>query len=213
MIARFATYGPRLLSRVLPEAEWRGDPFRRSIYLTFDDGPNPGVTEPILRSLEENDAHATFFLLGENAVRYPDLVRDIHRAGHSIGAHGYAHSDPWRQKVQDLLMNFEQGCSVVERIINRDIRMIRPPYGHHRRSLAHWAKDTGRRVIMWDVMPADFVRGAIASKVEQFVRSTVRPGSIIVLHDNPNCASVTLPVLDSLLPALREDGWRLRALL
>ena len=212
MIIPLATYGPRFFHSLLPEATWRGDRSDRIAYFTFDDGPSPCVTEPILETLEQFNAQATFFMLGEKVRKAPDLVRTVADAGHAVGAHGFTHADPWRQRIEDLRLNFEKGCAAIEEVLDEHVRVIRPPYGHHRPGLSRWARRTQRTVVMWDVMPGDFLPGATAELVAAFVRNAIRPGSIIVLHDNPRFVPIARNALCRLLSELTEEGWQFRAI-
>ncbi|HEX7072181.1 MAG TPA: polysaccharide deacetylase family protein, partial [Rhodothermales bacterium] len=207
MIVFFSSYVPRLVSRFISFAVWRSDATERVIHLTFDDGPSATETVRILDTLDRHGARATFFLLGTNAMQHPELVREIVRRGHGIGGHGHAHLDPWRSRAADVVHDFETGCGILEEITGAHVRLIRPPYGRLRPCLMQWARATGRMPVMWDVMPGDYLPRISPTRIRRAVERMIRPGSIVVLHDNPSVAPVTAEALDQLLPVLRRSGW------
>jgi len=209
-----ATYGVRLAPRIWPDLLWRLPPLGsddRLVYLTFDDGPTP-QTPRYLDILAQYDAHATFFLLGRQMERHPHTVDLLLEAGHTVGNLGYAHSDPWRTSTPALLAEFGRTTDLLTAHLGQPPRWLRPPYGHFTRALRGWSLSRRQRVVMWDVMPGDFLRGVTSQQITQRVLRPVRPGSIVVLHDNANVASVTPVALDALLSDLTADGWRFAAL-
>ena len=211
MIPTVATHLPRLLHPLLPSCAWRRPGDARNLYLTFDDGPSR-QTETLLNLLDRYDAKVTFFLLGEQCERYPDVAREMVRRGHVVGCHGYTHLDAWRARRSQVLQDFIHGCEVLETIVDSRMRWIRPPYGHLRPALVRWARATKREVVLWDVMPGDYLPGADARTIAAFVERMSVPGSIVVLHDNQRCLPLTLQALGTLLPGLRAADWQLRAL-
>ncbi|GAB5518362.1 MAG: polysaccharide deacetylase family protein [Rhodothermales bacterium] len=209
-----ATYGVRLAPRIWPDVLWRLPPLTpedRVVYLTFDDGPTPH-TPRLLDLLARYEARATFFLLGRHIEQYPSMVDVLLDAGHTLGNHGYSHADPWRTSTETILREFDRTTRLLEDHMDTPPRWLRPPYGHLTRSLRAWSLSRRQRMTMWDVMPGDFLHGVTASQITQRVLRTVRPGSIVVLHDNLKVAEVTPPALDTLLADLTRDGWRFAAL-
>ncbi|MEM6644902.1 MAG: polysaccharide deacetylase family protein [Bacteroidota bacterium] len=210
-----ATYGVRLAApRIWPDLLWRLPPLSghdRVVYLTFDDGPTQH-TPRLLDTLARYDARATFFLLGRQMDQHPHTVDLLLDAGHTLGNHGYTHPDPWRTPTAVLLAEFERTAQRLTGHIGQPPRWLRPPYGHFTRVLRAWGLSRRQRMVMWDVMPGDFLRGVTSRQITQRVLRTVRPGSIVVLHDNPNVAEVTPPALAALLSDLSADGWRFAAL-
>lgn len=182
---------PRVWSR-LPVAE-------QTLYLTFDDGPSR-ATETALERLRAHGARATFFVLGEAAAAHPDLVEAVRAGGHTVGSHGWRHSDPWRTRDPDRWQDVG------------DARWIRPPYGHVTPALLRHARRHDQHVALWDVMPADFDPRRSPEQITARVLARLRPGSIAVLHDGPEMAGRVGRVLDLLLPRLRDEGWELAAL-
>ncbi len=149
------------------------------ILLTFDDGPHPETTPWILHYLKSQNLKAIFFVLGKNAERYPDLLTEIQREGHIIGNHGYDHLKGWRISTSDFLKNVERGFDVT------GSTLFRPPYGQ-----IGWSQYQSIKakydVMMWSVMPGDFITTINTDQVLAKVNKSLMAGDIIVLHDNPD---------------------------
>ena len=212
LIPYLATHGLRPVQRFFPDLLWRVEAEAPTAYLTFDDGPTPEVTRPLLDSLAEYDAQATHFLVGRNAEAHPDLVEAITAAGHRVGNHTFTHPDPWRVPREDLAREVQRTTELLEDLVRRPVRALRPPYGHPTGFLREWCAAQNQRMVMWDVMPGDYLRTATASRVSSFVVNHIRPGSIVVLHDNPICEDVTPAALDTILGTLTDRGWSFDAL-
>lgn len=176
---------------ILPELVWHGDRTQRTVYLTFDDGPTPGVTEFILEQLAAYKATAAFFCLGIQVENHRELFEQIQQAGHIVGNHAFHHIDGWRCTRKTYLDNVQQCAEVFES------KFFRPPYGHIRPNSIRILKHQ-YHIIMWDVMPRDFDSSLSVKKMLNICREEIRPGSIIVLHDNNKAA----PALQQLLPEL-----------
>lgn len=207
MISTVATYLPRLARPLLPHVLSRIETSERVLYLTFDDGPSE-VTTDLLEVLDAHGAHGTFFLIGQQVLRYPESVATLTQRGHGIGNHGYRHRDPWLRPRRPLLEDFQENRRLLQEMTGIDALFCRPPYGHWRPVLDAWARRTGSQVVLWDVMPGDYLRFMSLDRLVSFTRRTVRTGSIIVLHDAPRAPAL----LKQLLPALSADGWRLTSL-
>lgn len=207
-----ATQGLRPFQRFFPDMLWRVDASRRVAYLTFDDGPTPSITPQILDTLARYDARATCFLVGANADEHPELVRDLHQAGHRIGNHTYTHPDAWDTPHDVVRRELSKTTMRLEEITGATVPVMRPPYGHPTGAMRTWCAERQQRMVMWDVMPGDFLQTATQKGVEEFVINHVRPGSIIVLHDNPICKDVTPDALDTILSTLTASGWSFEAL-
>lgn len=212
LVPYLATHGLRPFQRFFPDLLWRVDSNARTAYLTFDDGPTPELTEPILDCLARYDAQATHFLVGDHADAHPELVRRIVTAGHRIGNHTYHHVDPWSVSQDTLARELQETTATLESIAQTGVRALRPPYGHPTGFLRRWCAEHHQRMVMWDVMPGDFLQTATTDRVASFVLNYIRPGSVIVLHDNPICEDVTPAALERILDTLTTEGWRFDAL-
>lgn len=203
------TVVPRCVSWMFDSTLWSlpGDFVRPRIALTFDDGPEPGVTERVLAALARHRAPATFFMLGRNVRRHPDLVRRVADAGHAIGNHSDSHIDGWRVRTPALLADFNRGTDALAGILRHPPHWMRPPYGHLTLPLIVWCRQQQQRMVMWDVAPPDYCPGVSQREVHQLLDNWLRPGSIVLLHDNATAGAVTPKLLDDYLPRLRDAGW------
>jgi len=212
LVPYLATHGLRPFQRYFPDMLWRVEAKARTAYLTFDDGPTEELTDDLLDLLAEYDAQATHFLVGQHAEAHPDRVRAIVSAGHRIGNHTYTHVDPWSVPEEELLAELTRTSKRLSELAQSRIQALRPPYGHPTGTLRRWCAEQNQRMVMWDVMPGDYLKTATAARVSRFVIRHVRPGSVIVLHDNPICEDVTLPALETILDTLISEGWSFDAL-
>jgi peptidoglycan/xylan/chitin deacetylase (PgdA/CDA1 family) len=205
---------PALL-RLLPIGWWRG-PARSAdgrpvLYLTFDDGPTPGITERVLQLLAEYDARATFFVLGRQAKEHPKLLKQIAAAGHTIGSHGMQHRDSWRTKPATAFQDVEAAQRILRFHLGQVPRLYRPPYGRiHWRMWPQLRKQ--HQIVLWDVMPGDFDPAVSAQQCCVRILAHARPGSIIVLHDNAATAAKLPVILPVILGHFQELGYTFRGL-
>ena len=177
---------PRIFRLIWPQLQWKND--SDEITLTFDDGPYPDTTPWILDYLDEQGLKAIFFVVGEQGERHPDLMDEISRRGHRIGNHGYRHLKGWKLSVAEFKENVSRGAQVSGSTI------FRPPYGQMGyRQYRAIKKDY--KVVMWSVMPGDFVEGIDVGKRMAKVNKSLRPNDIVVLHDNPKHIDKTKQML------------------
>jgi peptidoglycan/xylan/chitin deacetylase (PgdA/CDA1 family) len=202
---------PRLAAPFFPDILWRGPDSARTLYLTFDDGPDE-TTPALLDLLAQHGVAATFFLLGERARRRPDLVRAVRAAGHTIGQHTDTHVDAWRTPAVTIAAEMERATETLADITDEVVRWMRPPYGHFTPRMRAWCRARGQRIVMWDAMPGDFLSSATPQTVSRRTLRLARPGSVLVLHEGGHARSVTPPALARALPALLADGYRFAAL-
>ncbi len=176
-----------------------------SVYLTFDDGPTPGVTEFILDRLAEYDAKATFFCLGKNAEQHPHLFRMIVEGGHRIGNHTYSHQKGWNMSLERYLedVDFANG------LLRSDL--FRPPYG---RITPMQARRIGERyhIVMWDVLSRDYSQFVSPRSCLHNVTRHVRGGSIVAFHDSVKSFRNMRYALPRTLEYLREKGLKCAAI-
>ena len=212
LVQLVGTRVPRLASRHFPDILWRVSTSSRTVFLTFDDGPTRQMTAPLIDLLARYDVPASFFLLGCQARRHPGLVRAIAQAGHTIGNHTYNHPDAWRSPTTTVLRELEHTTGLLEDIARQPVRWMRPPYGRFTRAMRRWCQLRRQRCTMWDLGPGDYLPHVTSEAIVEHVERMVRPGSIIVLHDNPKAHAVTLPALKTLLKRMRDRGWQFGAL-
>ncbi|EJC80744.1 putative xylanase/chitin deacetylase [Rhizobium leguminosarum bv. trifolii WSM2297] len=195
----------------------------RSIYLTFDDGPNPGCTGQILDLLAEHRVPATFFVLGAYVKVHPDLVRRTAAEGHLIANHTMTHLDltVCSSEVIEREIN-EANRAIVSACPHAAVQHIRAPYGAWNEDVLSRSMDAGLRPVHWSVDPRDWSRPGVDAIVDA-VLAAARPGAIVLLHDGcppdeigtcklNGLRDQTLSALLAIIPALRGRGFSFRSL-
>ncbi len=176
------------------------------VWLTIDDGPDPEDTPQILKLLEQHQATATFFLIGERAARHPELVRAIREAGHEIGCHTHTHPTRWF-----WIMGPERVAAEIDRAleaIGGEISLFRSPVGIKNVFLSRIIQERGLRYLGWTIRSGDGL-GRELDPIVRRVRRLAAPGSIILMHEGPSVASgVRVEAIRSVLAGLAEDGLR-----
>lgn len=168
---------PYLLTRLYPKALWRADRFSRKIYLTFDDGPVEAATPLVLDMLNRYRVPATFFCVGDNVVKNRPIFERIVAEGHAVGNHSFHHVNGWNTDTKKYLQDVED-CA---KLFHSDL--FRPPYG--RMKPAQYSALRRRyRIILWDVLSADYDAGTSKEQCLQNVLKNVRNGSVVVFHDS-----------------------------
>ena len=201
----FLPYTPRLLHRLFPDFTWRMPGAGSAVYLTFDDGPIPQVTPWVLDQLAAHKAQASFFCVGDNALRHPDVLAQVQAAGHTVANHTQHHLSGWHTPAADYLLDVQLCAQSVPSTL------FRPPYGQMTWTQAAWLK-RHFRVIMWDVLSGDYDRRLSAQQCLRHVQRHARPGSIIVMHDSLKAEPNLRYLLPSVLDFLTAQGWEMHAL-
>lgn len=181
------------------------------LYLTFDDGPVPGITDKILACLKKHNVEATFFCVGHNVEKYPAIFRSVLEAGHQVGNHTFNHLDAWRVDKEGYLNNVEK-CHGVLSKNGAETFLFRPPNGKLTFKLAEQLRLRGYKIVMWSLLSGDFLKSMQPKKCSRHVLRWVKNGDIIVFHDNPKTAHVTIATLEVLIPKLKEKGYLFKTL-
>lgn len=176
----------------------------KHVYLTFDDGPIPEMTPAVLDILREEGVHATFFMVGENAQRYPELVDRVRHEGHRIGCHTFHHMKGWGAGVDAYIEDVDRCDPYLG-----GARLFRPPYG--RIGVRQWIqlRKRGYKIVLWDVLTHDYSPLMTGEAMMKRVRRS-RNGSIIVFHDSLKAGQKMLEVLPEAIAWLREKGFEFR---
>jgi peptidoglycan/xylan/chitin deacetylase (PgdA/CDA1 family) len=182
---------------------WAGDRRARQIALTFDDGPSPVITPQVLKILEDNGVRATFFLIGRNAQRHPELVRQIHAAGHALGNHTFSHVKLPRAAADALNPELDRTREVIRELTDTDTRLFRPPFGAFDGRLLGQFVSRDLDVVFWSVDSRDWT-GAAAASVTHNVLSGVHNGAVVLCHDGHGGI---VPALPGIIRKLKEDGY------
>jgi len=176
------------------------------IYITFDDGPTPDITEWVLEELKKHDAKATFFCIGKNINSHADIFQKVIADGHAIGNHTFNHLNGWKTNTNDYIENI---TSCQSRINNYcPTILFRPPYGKISKSQSKELQNLGYKIIMWDVLSADFDQSITAEKCLQNILQNVVSGSIIVFHDSVKAYKNLKYVLPLSLQTLKDRGFK-----
>ena len=207
---------PNLLMRkFFSSAIWRIPTKEKKIFLTFDDGPIPKITPWVLSTLKEYNAKATFFCVGENIEKHPEIFQQLISEGHSIGNHTFNHLNGWKTKTKDYLKNVEQCESKIKyqapSVKYQEKSLFRPPYGKIRRSQL-LIVSSEFSIIMWDVLSGDFDKTISEEKCLKNVLTKTRTGSIVVFHDSLKAKKNLFFVLPKFLEHFSKQGFEFNTL-
>lgn len=201
---------------------WNIPNISNKVYLTFDDGPTPEVTEWTLTKLKEYGAKATFFCIGDNIEKYPDIFRKVIAEGHSIGNHTFNHLKGWNTDTNSYIENVamcneqiaegrrqkaEENTNLKSEINVLHANLFRPPYGKIKPSQSGKLRAKGYKIIMWDIVSYDFDQATAPEKCLANVLNHVETGSIIVFHDSIKAEANLKYALPKTLEFLKENGF------
>ena len=178
---------PRFIQRLYPERIWAFSREEKSIYLTFDDGPIPEVTPWVLDELKKYNAKATFFCIGENVQKHPEIFQRILSEGHSVGNHTFNHLNGWKTATSEYIENVDKAEAQMgnnSKFKIQDSRLFRPPYGKITSKQAKILQRKGFKIVMWDIISYDYDANTSPEKCLQNVLKNIKPGSVIVFHDS-----------------------------
>ncbi len=176
---------PKIIASYFKKYIWYNEKNKREIYLTFDDGPTPEITQFVLEILKKYNAKATFFCLGKNIENNPDIFHQIVSEKHAIGNHTQNHVNGWKTNVSEYVANIEQCQKVINNHIeSKGIKLYRPPYGKITKKQAKKLLKKQYKIIMWSVLSADFDTKITKEKCLENVLKNTSNGSIIVFHDS-----------------------------
>lgn len=182
----------------------------KKVYLTFDDGPIPEITHWVLDQLKVYNCKATFFCIGNNIEKHPEVFNKLIEEGHSIGNHTFNHVKGWNTKNKTYFKEVEL-CEVEiqkSSIVNRQSKLFRPPYGKIKPSQSRRLRKLGYKIIMWDILSADYKKEISKEKCLENVLKNVESGSIIVFHDSIKAFPNLEYVLPKTLQFLSENGYK-----
>ena len=200
---------PKFVTRLFPKQIWEYSKANNVIYLTFDDGPIPQVSPWVLDQLNAHNAKATFFCIGKNIKNYPEIFNEIISDGHSIGNHTQNHLNGWKTTTENYIANVLECHKTIAQFEKLKINqpLFRPPYGKINKSQAEKILKKGYKIIMWDVLSADFDTTISKEKCLQNVLNNAKKGSIIVFHDSLKASKKVKYALPTVLKAFSEKGF------
>ena len=174
------------------------------VYLTFDDGPIPEVTPQVLAILAQYKVKATFFMVGENIDKHPEVFEQVIKAGHSIGNHTYNHLKGWKYSFKEYMANVDK--------FPKQTTLFRPPYGKAWLWQRYALHKKGYRLIYWDILTRDYDKNVTPEQMLANIKKNTRPGSIINFHDSLKSNERMLTVLPQAIEWLQAQGYTLSAL-
>lgn len=211
------TKTPLLIKRCFPKRIWRGPSREKSLYLTFDDGPIADITPWVLETLRQYNAKASFFCIGDNVHKHPEVFHQIVSAGHCIGNHTYHHLKGWGYNtdlyIKDVLLAqkefWKQGAP---RNLKGKGIPFRPPYGKMTRAQAKGLEAEGYYIVMWEILTHDYRSNLKPEKVFRQLKKHTRPGSILVFHDSLKAEKNLKTLLPLVLEYFSQRGFEFHSL-
>lgn len=217
---------PLVVKKLFPDYIWEISTQSKELYLTFDDGPTPHVTNWVLDILKSYHAKATFFCIGNNVKNQPELFNKILEEGHAIGNHTHNHIKGWKTKTKDYLNNVLEAQNCIDyhftnpksQTPNRFnntlpiVNLFRPPYGQIKPKQGKKLMDLGYKIVMWDVLSFDWDKTVSNQECLDHVVSKSKNGSIIVFHDSEKASNNMKFALPKVLEYFTEKGFSFKAI-
>lgn len=197
---------PIWLHRFFNQYTWKIDTTEPIIFLSFDDGPDPEVTPFVLQLLDAYNAKATFFCVGENLHRYPEIAETVRVKGHQIGNHTQHHLKGWTTSSAIYTQNITACQSYIGSISKAPL--FRPPYGRLSAKQSRWVLQQGYQCIMWDILSFDYDKHLNTNWAINRIVKLSRKGSIIVFHDSQKAKKQLEKLLPEYLSRMTQMGYR-----
>jgi peptidoglycan/xylan/chitin deacetylase (PgdA/CDA1 family) len=197
----------RLFEILFPRYIWRIKTTEKKIYLTFDDGPIPEVTEWVLENLALFNAKGTFFCVGENIIKHPEILKKIINDGHIVANHTQNHLKGWKTENDLYLNNFHLCEKSIESIKKEKSNLFRPPYGQLKRKQADEILRT-HKILMWSVLTKDYDANFDEVKCLENAIKKTRNGSIVLFHDSLKAQKNLRYVLPKYLEHFSKKGYK-----
>lgn len=218
---------PKFIQWFYPERIWAFSDSKNTVYLTFDDGPIPQVTPWVVDELKKHQAKATFFCIGENIKKHPEIYQKVRDEGHAVGNHTFNHLNGWKTEtskyVENVLKAENQMTAYAEQhldseknnqqsvAVNRQV-LFRPPYGRIKSKQARILQEKGFKIVMWSIISYDYSADVSEEKCLQNVLKNIQPGSVIVFHDSLKAEKNLRYILPRVLDFIAESGWNCASL-
>jgi len=206
----------KFLKKIFSGYIWDIPNSENKIYLTFDDGPTPEITEWVLEQLKKHQAKATFFCIGKNIKNHSGIFHKIIEEGHAIGNHSNNHLNGWKTTTNDYLENISLCSTEIENqkfeTKKQQSQLFRPPYCKIKKTQFKELKKLGYKIIMWDVLSADFDQSITPEKCLENVLQNVQSGSIIIFHDSVKAFKNLEYTLPRSLEILKQRGFIFEAI-
>jgi peptidoglycan/xylan/chitin deacetylase (PgdA/CDA1 family) len=209
---------PSTIQWLIPSCTWRKEGQGKVIYLTFDDGPNPEITAWVTDELKKHQIKATFFCVGDNLRKFPEIAKRLLTEGHQIGNHTMHHIKGWKYNNDDYLEDIENCEKEIRKIQEQfenktaQSRLFRPPYGQIKPSQIKLLRERGYEIIQWSDLSCDYDKHLNCEKSLSALVKNAKPGSIVVFHDSEKAEHQLKQILPSYLEAMLAEGFTFETL-
>lgn len=197
---------PWIVKKFFPAYIWNFPTDKKNVYLTFDDGPHPSITPWVLDQLAQYNAEASFFCIGNNVEKFPGIYEEILKRNHAVGNHTYHHLNGWKTDDENYLSDISKASQIIRS------NLFRPPYGRIKnrqaKQIAGAMQTDSAKIIMWDVLSADFDSSFSPAQCLENVLENFSSGSIIVFHDSEKAFNNLKYALPKTLEFLQEGEFR-----
>ncbi len=198
---------PKVVKSIFPTLIWDIPTKNKDIYLTFDDGPTPEITNWVLDILKQFNAKATFFCIGKNIEKHPDIFQNVLSKGHAIGNHTYNHVKGWKTKTKNYLTEVDLCEEAFNNQNFKSIKLFRPPYGQITPKQIKKLQELEYKIVMWNVLSVDWDYKISKETCLNNVVNYAKPGSIVVLHDSMKASKRMQYVLPKVLEYFTDKGF------
>ena len=221
---------PEFVKSLFPNFVWTIPTDRKELYLTFDDGPTPEISEWVLETINNYNAKATFFCIGHNIASNPAIFSSMINQGHAIGNHTFNHLKGWKVKTQDYIEDIEATQELMLKEVNTitiknklsstppsaesllKSKLFRPPYGKFKSTQSKIIQDKGYTIVLWDILSFDWDKSITGEQCLNNVISKAKPGSIVVFHDSLKAHKNLRFVLPKVLEHFSNKGYSFKAI-
>ncbi|WP_111708900.1 polysaccharide deacetylase family protein [Lutibacter citreus] len=200
---------PKLVKIIFNKWFWSFNKKEKTIYLTFDDGPTPEITDWTLNELNKFNAKATFFCIGKNVVNHPEIFKRLTENKHAIGNHTNNHLNGFKNSKKEYLTNFQKADTTLS---HNSSNLFRPPYGKLTLKQARNIRKQDYKIIMWDVLSADFDQTITPKKCLENVVKNTKNGSIVVFHDSIKASTNLQYTLPKILEYYTAKGYSFKSI-
>ena len=197
----FIEHPPRFFRRFFPNGFWCEPQTEKTVYLTFDDGPIPEVTPDVLEILKKYGVKATFFMVGDNVRKHPDVFKMVVDEGHMVGNHTFNHIQGFKYSISDYVANVEKADNLIHS------KLFRPPHGQFTRNMERALSDK-YKIVFFDVVTRDYNKNLNGEYVLNVVKRYARNGSVIVFHDSLKSEKRMKYALPLAIEWLKEQGYK-----